>query len=318
LKDEPDEILFTKDQIFVSTSEIISTESAFDYVIKPVMTEDFDTHEASGHISEISEMDHDGGIASKVATTAAATEKKLAKLKSYKIPKKGVVASLVVAKQVKSKKVSKEVEHEKDDNVDLEQDSDDQVESFSDGEETVKVAEEPKKTQDEGATPASVESVDDEAMPEVPPLTAKQKSDCEKLDLEKKMSKIFGTSSEEDSADNNVENPKPSTSTSIKKRLRQNPSPSKRYICESRFNPVIDLDRTKHIPIVRLNRSDVKSHVTKGRKNLSSHFPQESKPKKIQYEIQRPFSNHSFGKLSSEKTHIENAMDSKAQNDKIG
>ena len=101
-------------------------------------------------------------------------------------------------------------------------------------------------------------------MPEVPQLTDKQKSDLEKLDLEKKMSKIFGTSSEEDSADNNRENPKPSTSTSIKKRLRQNPSPSKRYICESRFNPVIDLDRTKHIPIVRLNRSDVKSHVTKG------------------------------------------------------
>ena len=31
LIDEPDEILFTKDQIFVSTSEIISKESAFDY-----------------------------------------------------------------------------------------------------------------------------------------------------------------------------------------------------------------------------------------------------------------------------------------------
>ena len=101
-------------------------------------------------------------------------------------------------------------------------------------------------------------------MPEVPLLTAKQKSDREKLDLERKMSKMFGTSSEEDSADSNVENPKPSTSTSIKNRLRQNPSPSKRYICESRLNPVIDLDRTKHIPIVRLNRSDVKSHATKG------------------------------------------------------
>ena len=106
-------------------------------------------------------MDHDGEIASEVATTAAATEKKLEKPKSYKIPKKGVVASLVVAKQVKSKKVSKEIKHEKGDNhkelmlfgdnLDLEQDSDDQVDSFSDGEETAKVAEEPKKTQDEGA-----------------------------------------------------------------------------------------------------------------------------------------------------------------------
>ena len=45
-------------------------------------------------------MDHDGEIASEVATTAAATEKKLEKPKSYKIPKKGVVASLVVAKHV--------------------------------------------------------------------------------------------------------------------------------------------------------------------------------------------------------------------------
>ena len=105
-------------------------------------------------------MDHDGEIASEVATTAAATEKKLEKPKSYKIPKKGVVASLVVAKQVKSKKVSKEIKHEKGDNqrelmlfgdnLDLEQDSDDQVDSFSDGEETAKVAEEPKKTQNEG------------------------------------------------------------------------------------------------------------------------------------------------------------------------
>ena len=143
-------------------------------------------------------MDHDGEIASEVATTAAATEKKLEKPKSYKIPKKGVVASLVVAKQVKSKKVSKEIKHEKGDNLDLEQDSHDQVDSFSDGEETVKVAKEPKKTQDEGATPASVESCDDEAMPEVPPLTAKQKSDREKLDLDKKMSKIFGTSSDDE------------------------------------------------------------------------------------------------------------------------
>ena len=209
-------------------------------------------------------MDHDGEIAPKVATTAATTEKKLEKPKSYKIPKIGAVASLVVAKQVKSKKVSKEIKHEKGDNLDLERDSNDQVDSFSDGEETVKVAKEPKKTQDEGTTPASVDSCNDEAMPEVPLLTAKQKNDRENLDLERKMSKIFGTSSEEDSADSNVENPKPSTSTSIKNRLRQNPSPSKRYICESRLNPVIDLDRTKHIPIVRLNRSDVKSHVTKG------------------------------------------------------
>ena len=105
-------------------------------------------------------MDHDGEIAPKVAATTATTEKKFEKPKSYKIPKKGVVASLVVANQVKSKKVSKEIKHEKGDNhkelmlfgdnLDLEQDSDDQVDSFSDGEETAKVAEEPKKTQNEG------------------------------------------------------------------------------------------------------------------------------------------------------------------------
>ena len=104
-------------------------------------------------------MDHDGEIASEVATTTAANEKKLEKPKSYKIPKKGVVASLVVAKQVK--KVSKEIKHEKGDNqrelmlfgdnLDLEQDSDDQVDSFSDGDETLKVAEKLNKTQNEGA-----------------------------------------------------------------------------------------------------------------------------------------------------------------------
>ena len=104
-------------------------------------------------------MDHDGEIASEVATTTAATERKLEKPKSYKIPKKGVVASLVVAKQVK--KVSKEIKHEKGDNqrelmlfgdnLDLEQDSDDQLDSFSDGDETVKGAKEPKKTQDKDA-----------------------------------------------------------------------------------------------------------------------------------------------------------------------
>ena len=110
-------------------------------------------------VFDISEMDHDGEIASEVATTTAATEKKLEKPKSYKIPKKGVVASLVVAKQVK--KVSKEIKHEKGDNqrelmlfgdnLDLEQDSDDQVDSFSDGDETLKVAEKLNKTQNEGA-----------------------------------------------------------------------------------------------------------------------------------------------------------------------
>ena len=215
-------------------------------------------------VSDISEMDHDGEVAPEVAMTASE------KLKSYKIPKKGVMASQVVAKQVKTKKLSKKVEHDKDDNLDLEQDIDDQldlhhIETFSDEAEAVNVAEEPKKTQNDGATPNVVESNDDdEAMPEVPLLAAKQKSDRENLDMEKKMSKIFGTSSEEDSADSNVEKTKPSTSTSIKKRLRQNPSPSKRYICESKFNPVIDLDRAEHIPIVRLDRLKVKSHVSKG------------------------------------------------------
>ena len=38
---------------------------------------------------------------------------------------------------------------------------------------------------------------------------------------------------------------KPGNDSSIKQRLRQNPSPSKRYICESRFNPVIDSDRDR-------------------------------------------------------------------------
>ena len=112
-------------------------------------------------VPDISEMDHDGEIAPEVATTAAATEKKLEKPKSYKIPKKGVVASLVVTKQVESKKVSKEIKHEQGDNqrelmlfgdnLDLEQDSDDQLDSFSDGDETVKGAKEPKKTQDKDA-----------------------------------------------------------------------------------------------------------------------------------------------------------------------
>ena len=97
-------------------------------------------------------------------------------LKSYKIPKKGVAANLIAPEQVNSKKVSKEVD--KDDNLeDLEQDSDDQVdlhhnETFSDEEETVNVAEKSKKTQDESAAPALVESYDDEAMPEVPPQFA--------------------------------------------------------------------------------------------------------------------------------------------------
>jgi hypothetical protein len=100
-------------------------------------------------------------------------------LKSYKIPKKGVATSLVEAKQVESKKVSKEVEINKDETLeDLEQDSDDQVdlhhnETFSDEEEAVKVDEKTKKTQDDSATPASVEAYnDDEAMPEVPPFPA--------------------------------------------------------------------------------------------------------------------------------------------------
>ena len=81
-------------------------------------------------------------------------------LKSYKIPKKGEAASLVASEQVNSKKVSKEVEHDKDENhEDLEQDSDDQVdlhhnETFSDEEETKNEAEKSKKTQDESATPA--------------------------------------------------------------------------------------------------------------------------------------------------------------------
>ena len=99
-------------------------------------------------------------------------------LKSYKIPKKGEAASLITSEQVNSKKVIKEVEHDKVDNLeDLEQDSDDQVdlhhnETFSDEEETENVAEKSKKTQDESTTPGLVESNDDEAMPEVPPQFA--------------------------------------------------------------------------------------------------------------------------------------------------
>ena len=99
-------------------------------------------------------------------------------LKSYKIPKKGEAASLITSEQVNSKKVIKEVEHEKVDNLeDLEQDSDDQVdlhhnETFSDEEETENVAEKSKKPQNESATPALVESNNDEAMPEVPPQFA--------------------------------------------------------------------------------------------------------------------------------------------------
>ena len=99
-------------------------------------------------------------------------------LKTYKIPKKGVAASLVASEQVKSKKVSKEVKHDKDDNLeDLEQDSDDQVdlhhnETFSEEEESVNVAETSKRSQEESATPGLVESYNDEAMPEVPPQFA--------------------------------------------------------------------------------------------------------------------------------------------------
>ena len=43
---------------------------------------------------------------------------------------------------------------------------------------------------------------------------------------------------------------------------RQNPSPSRRYIRESEFNPVIDLYRTKHIPVVRLNRAETDSEAS--------------------------------------------------------
>ena len=45
-------------------------------------------------------------------------------------------------------------------------------------------------------------------------------------------------------------------------RIRPNPSPSKRYIRESGFNPVIDLDRTKHIPVVRLNRAETDAEAS--------------------------------------------------------
>ena len=45
-------------------------------------------------------------------------------------------------------------------------------------------------------------------------------------------------------------------------RIRPNLSPSKRYIRESGLNPVIDLDRTKHIPVVRLDRAETNAEAS--------------------------------------------------------
>ena len=74
----------------------------------------------------------------------------------------------------------------------------------------------------------------------------------------------------------------PGIEPSIKKRLRLNPSPSKRYTDESQLNRVsIPLARESKIPVVKLDRSATKSHIKEKRKTYD-HIP-----KVLQYGLWR-------------------------------